>query len=865
MRSADTSFDVRYLIVATFVLLTGVGLSGVGCTGDTSRQPILDKQKVLKSQGDWWDNKDWSWYQKNIPFFDSPDAGINQMYYYRWELVTKHMVYGSPQTGYTFTEFLDRPFWSGAYGGISCPLGHQFYEVRWLKNDRIIRDFARYWFETPGAEPRSYSNWYGDSMWGIYKVKQDKNFLREVYPYMKKQYHGFVKEHYNDDYGMFMWDGMHDGMEMNINSRLTDNRFKGGDGYRPTLNSYMYADLKALSHASDLFGDAEAASTYNRQAEQLKKRVQQELWDPDRNFFFHQFAFDELNGIKARTLTYESGKYAGNPHGREEIGYVPWQFNLPDEGYAEAWKYLMDDDYFYSEYGPTTVEQNDPQFKVTDGCCVWSGQSWPYATTQTLVAMANLLQNYDQDVVSKADYFKLLKTYTKTQHKNGRPYIAEAAHPFSGSWKGYDHYYHSEHYFHSGYVNNIITGLAGLRPQADNQIVVNPLVPDDWDYFALEDVAYHGHNVSIVWDRDGSRYGMGQGLMLFADGQQVASADSLTKLTAELDAVPDEKPAKKQRINFAVNNGRGFFPHISASYSKPDRMPYYANDGNYWYHKSPANRWTTEGSDHDREWLAVNYGTERPIKKVKLYFLDDGDGSGIAVPAGYEVQVWKQSEWRTVEQASRSPESPTGHRANVITFDQVQHTEKVRVVMDPQKGADLGMTEIETWGQAELPLELPTAEVTDLAYNKNHKRFPILSASYTHPGSQLGAINDMDGLIPYNSGDKWSARGSNNDQDWIQVNLGPRKRVEKIDILFAGFGNRIGAPKDYYIEFRKDGRWNRARVKERRPAEPASPALNTVVLEPVRTHKLRVVFTHKKSSYTAVSELMIWSNAGHTP
>lgn len=857
MNSPDKlSSSIKKIIIGSCAILAVVVVFLAG-SDEPADQQIINKQQVLEEHN-WWDNKDWDWYKENIPFFDSPDAGINEMYYYRWELVTKHLVYGSPQTGYTFTEFMNRPFWSGAYGGISCPLGHQFYEVRWLKNDRIIRDFARYWFETPGTEPRSYSNWYGDSMWGIYKVNQDENFLKEVYLYMKKQYHGFVKEHYNDEYGMFMWDGMHDGMEVNINSRLTDNRFRGGDGYRPTLNSYMYADLKALSHASDLLDKPESATKYNQKAEQLKQRVQEELWDPDRNFFFHQFAFDELNGIKARTLTYESGKYAGNEHGREEIGFVPWQFNLPDQKYTEAWKYLMDEKYFLSEYGPTTVEQNDPQFKVTDDCCVWSGQSWPYATTQTLVAMANLLQNYEQDVVSKEDYYKLLKTYTKTQHKNGRPYIAEAANPFNGSWKGYDNYYHSEHYFHSGYVNNIITGLAGLRPRAGDTLEVDPLVPDSWDYFALEDIAYHGHNVSIVWDRDGSQYNKGKGLMLFVDGEEVASADKIKRLTAEINAVSDEAPSKQKKVNFAVNNGRGFFPYISASYSKPDRMPFYANDGSYWYHQSPANRWTTEGSDNDSEWIAVNYGTERPVKTVKLYFLDDS--TGIAAPTDFEVQVWKEAQWKTVEKASRNPRNPKGHRANVVEFDQVQNTSKVRVKMTPKEGQDLGLTELETWGKAELPLDIPSAQVENLAYNPDNDVFPIVSASYTHKGADLVSVGDMDGLIPYNSGGKWTARGSENKEDWIQIHFGPRKKVSKIDILFWGFGNRVGAPKDYRIEYREDSKWKEAKISKRNPSKPKSLALNSVILEkPIRTHKLRVVFTHTDSTFTGVSEIMAWS------
>src|SRR5262245_57591985 len=74
---------------------------------------VLDKEKLLTRQT-FWDNRDWDWYQANIPFFECPDEDINTTYYYRWELVTKHLTYGSPNTGYVFTEFIDRPFWSGA-------------------------------------------------------------------------------------------------------------------------------------------------------------------------------------------------------------------------------------------------------------------------------------------------------------------------------------------------------------------------------------------------------------------------------------------------------------------------------------------------------------------------------------------------------------------------------------------------------------------------------------------------------------------------------------------------------------------------------------------------------------------------------
>ena len=74
--------------------------------------PVIDKQKALDAQS-WWDNRDWDWYKSNIPFFDCPDKDLVTTWYYRWELITKHLTYGSPNSGYSFTEFIDRPFWSG--------------------------------------------------------------------------------------------------------------------------------------------------------------------------------------------------------------------------------------------------------------------------------------------------------------------------------------------------------------------------------------------------------------------------------------------------------------------------------------------------------------------------------------------------------------------------------------------------------------------------------------------------------------------------------------------------------------------------------------------------------------------------------
>jgi hypothetical protein len=850
-----------------------------GCAQGPSS--VVDHRAVLESF-DWWDNRDWDWYEAKIPFFESPDPELDATYYYRWELITKHLTYGSPQTGYAFTEFIDRPFWSGAYGAISCPLGHQFYEIRWMKDRRAVEDFARYWFETPGAEPRRYSNWYGDAMWATYSVTGDTAFLRKVYPHMESQMEGWMAERWDPEHRMFRWVGAWDGMETNINSRLTDDAFGGGEGYRPTLNSYLYADLLALSRTAALFGESGKTAEFEARAGELKTRVLEELWDPDREFFFHQFANDEKDGIRAGTLTYETGPFAGDPHGRELIGYVPWQFNLPDPGYEAAWRFLTDPEYFRGPRGLTTVEQGDPQFFISPRCCVWSGNTWPYATTQTLVALANVLNGYQQSYVDRSDYSALLLEYARSHRSEGRPYITEAADPRSGSWEGHNSFYHSEHYFHSGFVDLVITGLVGLRPRADDTLEVNPLAPEEWPYFALEGVDYHGHDLNIVWDRDGTRYGGGSGLLVRLDGRELARVPELTRLKVPIP--PPVSPEAKPRLhNYAVNNERAFFPSATASSYDPLAPPFYAVDGRRWYHLAPPNRWVAspqgQSRDPSLDWFQVDFGTTRRLTEVRLYFLDDVEGPPVEVagdgeesgfglgsgagalpvrpPASYEVEYWDGRGWVEVPGQVREPPVPVGRRANTTVFPEIA-TAMIRVLLRHRPGTTSGFTEMEAWGPGELPLPAPTAPVPNLALNTGGEPFPRVTASFTHEGDPVEEA--ADGVVAFTrySRNRWTAYGSPNAEDWLEVDFGAPRPVGRIELFLFGDGSGVGAPRDYQVQIWARGAWREAAVLDRVPKNPTAWACNTVRLTPTSTPRVRLVLRHDGPLRAGVTELRIY-------
>jgi hypothetical protein len=633
------------------------------------------------------------------------------------------------------------------------------------------------------------------------------------------------------------------------------------------MNAYMWADARAIARIAQMSGDANTAKQFTERAADLKHRLQEKLWDEKREFFLHMYMRDEEregNKIEADTLTYQTGRYAGDPHGRELIGYVPWQFNLPNAGYEEAWQFLMRRDGFYATFGPTTVERDDPQFLISKTCCVWSGQSWPYATTQTLAAMANLLNNYEQDYVDNDDYVKLLGIYARTHRKEGRPYIAEAAHPDNGSWEGHDNYNHSEHYFHSAFCDLVITGLVGLHPRDDDVVEVRPLAPDDWDFFALDNVAYHGHDLAIVWDRTGKRYGLGAGLHILVDGKKVATAERLEKLTVRLPeaAEPVEPQDRDGRadgatlpLNYAVNNDGRHYPRVLGSYASGKSHLAAINDGNYWYDVSPPNRWTTEGSDAAEHWCGVDFGTKRTIDTVKLYLLDDGEG--VVAPASYHVQFWNGDDWADVPGQLRAPAEPTGHRSNVVGFKPLETT-KIRVLLVPREGAAVGLTELETWGPGTLPLEPVPNPEGNLALREEGKEYPKASASWTSQYDKVEMAND--GISNFRPGphNRWTSYESPHESDWLQIDFGRQQTVGRLELHIYDDGGGVQAPESYNVQYWDGDDWRDTADQKRSPESPAGGLVNTVKFKPFESEKFRVVFTHKGKSRSGLTEIEAW-------
>lgn len=828
-------------------------------------------QAKLREQT-FWDNRDFEWYEQNVPIFDCPDKDITTTYYYRWDLLTKHLTYGSPNSGYSFTEFIDRPFWSGAYGAISCPAGHQLYEARWLRSPRYAQDYARYWLKTPGAQPRNYSTWLADSMWASHLVHPNEAELISLLPDIIKNHEGWEARHFDASVGLFWQTGHDDGMEFNINSRQTQDILRGAPSYRPSFNAYMWADMQAIARISELAGKPDLAQIYRVKADKLKAKMFELMWDPKRKFFFPVLRNDEERDghkLKALTRTYESGQFAGDPHGRELIGYVPWQFSMirGESEYDVAWKKLMDRDGFFADFGPSTVERNDPLFLLKNSCCWWSGQSWPYATTQTLKGLANHLQSGGK-ALTKDDYFKLLQIYARSHRKDGKPYLAEALHPDTGSFEGHDGYNHSEHYFHSGYCDLIITGLVGLVPRDDDAIEVRPLVPESWDYFALDALPYRGYKLSIIWDKDGNRYSYGKGFHVLFDGKVVAKSQQVEPLLIP-GVVPikrDKSPLEASRqlpnltaTNYVVNNDGTYYPRVVVSYTSAQSSVAKLNDGNFWYLQHPPNRWTCEDSPNAKDWIDVDFGVPRTIDTIKLYFLDDSDvpNSLIRAPQEIRLEQFVDGKWTPLKHRARD-EKIEGHRPHTLLLEETE-VSRFRVLLTHRPDFKSGLTEIEAWGNHALPLETLPHPKGNLAYNDGSQAFPKATASYhdRFGGVPKSANDGKTNFLPTPT-NRWTSYESPNERDWLEIDFGQEVEFGRVELAIYDDRGGVQAPVNYDIEVWVDGRWQVVSDVTKNPQKPAGGQWNSATFSSQRSSKLRVQFNNASPARSGVTEIMVW-------
>ncbi|HEX8235233.1 MAG TPA: DUF6805 domain-containing protein [Abditibacteriaceae bacterium] len=643
------------------------------------------------------------WYLKNIPFFDCSDPEIEQIYYYRWKLYKSHLK-DLGERGYIVTEFLDDVAWSlKPFESLNDATGFHIKEGRWLKDSRYINEYIDFMYH--GGNDRHFSEAIADATYDHYLVNGNRAFATRHLEEMKRIYRQW-DDHYDAAKQLYFIEPLLDATEYTISSiDATHGKegFRGGDAFRPSINSFMFANALAISKLSVMVGDTKSAQEFAAKAAALRNLVQKNLWNENLQHFIDRY---KVNNQFVR--------YWDFIRGRELAGYTPWYFNLPDQDpkYVASWQHVLSPEKLGGPYGLRTVEPSyeyymkQYRYVMEDGInkpeCQWNGPSWPFQTTLALGGLANLLNNYPrQDIIGVVDFVRLLKQYTRQHYLNGQPDLQEDYNPDTGNVIVGLH--RSHHYNHSAYNDLVITGLVGLRPRADNVLEVNSLIPtgpkaaNAISYFCLENVLYRGRLITILYDRDGKHYKKGSGLSIYVNGRQVVQPSPLGRKTVNLDKITVPLTAQSPSpANLAVNLTRNDFPTAAASINGNPKDLYQATDGRVWFYEKVRNHWTNAGSQNTSDWFSLDFGHLETISSARLYFY--GDGAQFKVPTDAVIQYSTSRGWADVSKPPKNSwPRPVENGETTINFAPVQ-TAKLRVIFTNPQNASVALVEMKVFG-----------------------------------------------------------------------------------------------------------------------------------------------------------------------
>jgi hypothetical protein len=291
--------------------------------------------------------------------------------------------------------------------------------------------------------------------------------------------------------------------------------------------------------------------------------------------------------------------------------------------------------------------------------------------------------------------------------------------------------------------------VAGLQPRLDDQLELWP-IDMGLDHFAVDNMSYHGSNLTIVWQKPGAPtyYPTAPaGYSVYVDGKRAFTVDDLAhvkwnprtgavhildhsrtavlyRTRARLLAADQVSLAGNARVvdSFAKagvdltahgkskNLAAGATATASFTTTTPAAQvtsPANAVDGfaisglpvvsGSYVGTNPI--WGDLGSPNAQDWLQVDLGKPTHVSDVKIYFYSNKafgvGGNTYREPAAYTVQYLKGTTWVDVPNQVQRPATPAPN-LNDVTFTSV-HARQLRVVMTRAAGYAVGVKELQVF------------------------------------------------------------------------------------------------------------------------------------------------------------------------
>ncbi len=482
--------------------------------------------------------QEWRDWFDSVPYFECSDPYLTHAYWYRWYGLRLNAIeppadgpweYKHPAVCEGIEYFRDL---------ISYSAQVHMRELRWMHDPRFAQGSLRNFLDHQKPDGNFPGNIYatfvhnddmyhadwGRSLLDLHTIHPDGAFIEAAYAPLCRYARFFLDTRDPGDTHLFdvinQWET---GQEFMHRYTAVDPDADGGNELNPHLKGvdatlYLHNLFRALAEIAGALEKPDEAAEWEAHADATERAMLEYMWDADAGMF---------SDVNAATMA--------RTNVRAAVDFYPFlTLDLGTDEYLRALReHLLNPDEFWTPFPVPAEAANDPEFSAEPFWrgerknCPWNGRVWPMTNSHVAEALARAAQTWAPDLEPAAAH--MLHQFVRMMTVDGdpaRPNTYEHYNPLTGTAS---YYRGINDYQHSYLVDLIIRFVAGVQPQPDGTVIVNPL-PMGLDWFELRDAPYQGHRISVRWDASA-------GLAVSVDGEDAGFSPILAPLPVPVTAL----------------------------------------------------------------------------------------------------------------------------------------------------------------------------------------------------------------------------------------------------------------------------------------------------------------------------------------
>lgn len=491
-------------------------------------------------------NRRWA---QDVPYIDVPDPALEKAIVYRW-WGERHNVLDANTPGYVY-QYPTTVEGSHLYqNSIALTQPMHLQDTKWLRTPYLpygqILNIGELsgssaFLDSPGHTSwnNHYSQYLGTAGLEAYNVHGGGPEIAGKFAhYFERDGVGQLEHYDGNDDGLIAYDANY--MPGNDADAITFGFPKANAGApgartieRPE-SAYVWGAFDAARQLYQVAGaDRAKLDGLSAEADAVRDAILDRLWSPSTRMF--------LAGTSHGATSAAGSNGTPNPLPESERHLIPAKESNLYDVYAQnlipfdQWRTYVDGFRFltYGDNFPIfpfyTANQHDRTAYGIGGSNNFSNINF----TVQYRAVRSALRHYDPEgkYLDAAYAKRLLDWMAWSTYPGGDARVANQAEYYS-NWNPATKTYNRNNPYHVmlGNMNYVfVEDMAGLQPRSDDKLELWP-IEFGYEHFMVDNLRYHGHDVTVVWDPDGTEYGLGAGYSLFLDGQRKVAADRLGKL-----------------------------------------------------------------------------------------------------------------------------------------------------------------------------------------------------------------------------------------------------------------------------------------------------------------------------------------------